>query len=84
MVYPVEELLQVQIHHEAAALGHVGPRVAARALKSGAHSYKSVKSILEKGLDQLPEEGEPPQLPLIDHGNLRGSGYYIQKEKRCL
>ena len=59
-------------------------QAAARALGSGAHSYKSVKSILEKGLDQLPEEEDAPQLPLIDHGNLRGSGYYIQKEKRCL
>lgn len=57
---------------------------AARALRTGAHSYKSVKSILEKGLDQLPEEEDAPQLPLIDHGNLRGSGYYNQKEKLCL
>jgi len=46
----------------------------ARALKAGALQYKSVKTILEKGLDQAElglEEGAMP-----DHENVRGSGYY--------
>lgn len=47
-----------------------------RALRSGAHSYRSVKSILEHGLDAVPlEEQETPNLPL-DHENVRGASYY--------
>ena len=47
----------------------------ARALRHGACSYQSIKSILEKGLDRQPEE---PELPLHSpsHENVRGEGYY--------
>lgn len=47
----------------------------ARALNYGLYSYKSVKNILEKGLDRLKEEGFSQELlPL--HANIRGAGYY--------
>lgn len=48
-----------------------------RAVKVGAYSYKSVKSILSSGLDRtpLPEERGPVQLTLI-HSNIRGPEYY--------
>lgn len=52
----------------------------ARALSFNAYSYKSVRSILEKGLDQdfCPESSSYPE---IKHENIRGSGYfYNQKE----
>lgn len=51
---------------------------AARAVAIGAYSYQSVKSILEKGLDQLPlleTSTEPPTSP---HENVRGPAYYQQ------
>jgi transposase len=46
----------------------------ARALAAGALSYKSVKTILEKGLDQATLEFE--QRPMPVHENVRGAEYY--------
>ncbi|MCP4722762.1 MAG: IS21 family transposase [Desulfobacteraceae bacterium] len=50
-----------------------------RAVIIRGHSYKSVKSILERGLDSqpLPEQKAPQQesLPLL-HYNIRGKNYY--------
>lgn len=48
----------------------------ARALASGAVRYRSVKSILEAGLDAVPLE--PPNVPppVSAHDNVRGSDYY--------
>lgn len=49
---------------------------AQRALTVSALSYRSVHSILKKGLDQLPLQ-EQVDLPLpIHHANVRGPGYY--------
>lgn len=48
-----------------------------RALQLGSPSYRSIRSMLEKGLDQLKEsqnEAAQDELPL--HDNVRGSGYY--------
>jgi transposase len=48
-----------------------------RALAIGAHRYRSVASILEKGLDRQPVT--PPaqaELTLPDHANVRGPDYY--------
>jgi transposase len=47
-----------------------------RALAIGSASYKSVRSILESGLDRqaLPKKTAPAQP--IEHGNIRGNGYY--------
>jgi transposase len=50
-------------------------RACARALRAGATNYKSVKSILAKGLDGLEMPQEEP-LPVLDHANVRGSDYY--------
>lgn len=50
-----------------------------RALKINAPSYRSVKSILEGGLDQIPlEEEAPPQI--AEHANIRGKEYYQNQE----
>lgn len=50
-----------------------------RALAIGALSYRSVNSILEKGLDQLPLEDSLVAPEPIRHANLRGPGYYSPK-----
>ncbi len=49
-----------------------------RALAVEAISYKSLKSILKTGLDQVPIEEPPPDLVTI-HRNLRGADYYKVK-----
>jgi len=46
-----------------------------RALRFGTCSYKSIKSILEYGLDRQAEELELP-FPTSAHENLRGHNYY--------
>jgi transposase len=53
-------------------------RACARALRAGATSYASVKSILAKGLDglEVPKQEESPALV---HANVRGPGYYEQE-----
>ena len=47
-----------------------------RALAIGAHRYRSVASILEKGLDRQPLAPQQAELALPDHANVRGPGYY--------
>ena len=47
-----------------------------RALALGACAYKNVESILKNGLDGKPLPPEAPELPQIDHGNVRGPDYY--------
>jgi transposase len=47
-----------------------------RALRSGASSYRSVKSILEHGLDRVPLEEQAELALPAEHENLRGAGYY--------
>ena len=48
-----------------------------RARRIGAPSYRSVKSILKNGLDQvpLPASAPEPELPLF-HDHIRGPEYY--------
>ncbi len=48
---------------------------AQRAVSTGACSYRSVKSILERSLDRQPLE-PPPSLPPLQHENLRGPAYF--------
>jgi len=48
---------------------------ALRALEIQARNYPSVKSILEKGLDQVPVRQSPERAPIL-HTNIRGPGYY--------
>lgn len=46
-----------------------------RALRLGTCSYKSIKSILENGLDHQAEELQLP-FPTVAHENVRGRHYY--------
>lgn len=48
-----------------------------RALEIGASSYKSIESILKKGLDriELQKQGDELYKP-VEHANIRGSAYY--------
>ena len=46
-----------------------------RAVSTGACSYHSVKSILERSLDRQALESPPSSLPLA-HENLRGASYF--------
>lgn len=50
-------------------------RACARALRARATNYKSVKSILEKGLDQLDMPLETQSSP-VAHDNVRGADYF--------
>jgi transposase len=47
-----------------------------RAVRLDAYAYKSIESILKRGMDRqaLPEEHK--QVPLQQHGNIRGPEYY--------
>lgn len=50
---------------------------AVRALACDVRSYRSVKSILDSGLDKLPSKAQTSQtLTLPFHSNIRGSDYY--------
>ena len=46
-----------------------------RALAIGAHRYRSVATILEKGLDGKPLAPQQAELALPDHANVRGPNY---------
>ncbi len=48
----------------------------ARALDLGTHRYKSIESILKKGLDSQSLKPAPETTLPAEHGNLRGPGYY--------
>jgi transposase len=48
-----------------------------RALAIGALSYRSVRSILEKGLDQVPLEEQTALTLPADHANVRGPDYFL-------
>lgn len=56
---------------------------AQRALLLGSFSYSSMKSILEKGLDQRPYLVKPRKPPIL-HENLRGASYYAQGEIKLI
>ena len=47
----------------------------ARALAIRGYSYRSVRSILERGLDQVPLSQQGHAFT-IEHSNIRGAGYY--------
>lgn len=49
---------------------------AKRALAIHSYSCKSVKSILEKGLDRKPLEKQLELIPATNHANIRGPEYY--------
>jgi transposase len=47
-----------------------------RALGYGIYNYKTIQTILEKGMDQCDETGESTQLEMPLHENIRGEEYY--------
>jgi transposase len=49
---------------------------AGRALAIRGYTYKSVKSILESGMDRIPLIRAKEVIGQIDHENIRGQGYY--------
>lgn len=50
-----------------------------RALGMGAYSYRSVKSMLSNGLDQVPPRRGLPA-PGTSHENVRGAAYYEEED----
>jgi transposase len=52
-----------------------------RALRSGATSYSSVKSILKENLDRVPLKDPGPVPPPPEHENIRGAEYYAGEEE---
>jgi len=53
-----------------------------RALAYSSVSYKSVRSILEKGLDRIEEE-EESTAPPVKHQNIRGRSAYTRGGRSC-
>ena len=51
-------------------------RACERALLIRSANYKSISSILKKGLDKQPVDSEEKQTELPLHSNVRGAGYY--------
>ena len=51
-------------------------KACARAVSIKSYSYKSVESILKKGLDKQPMQMEEKQTKVIEHPNIRGNQYY--------
>jgi transposase len=49
---------------------------ARRCLRARAYNFQSMDSILKNQLDRLPLPGDPPAQPAVDHGNIRGAGYF--------
>lgn len=85
----VQRILETRRHPEAGyrtclgiiRLGKEYPTVrmeaaALRALRANATSYKSLKSILDNGLDRLPLAPAAPAQSPAQHPNLRGPQYY--------
>ncbi len=54
-----------------------------RALRLGARSYRSVRSILDHGLDRLPLEAQDQAPAPVHHLNLRGAAYYTNSGGAC-
>jgi transposase len=49
-----------------------------RALDLQAYNYRSVKSLLERGLEKTPDDGRQTIIPL--HTNVRGRSYYTEAD----
>ena len=47
-----------------------------RAIALGAYAYKNIESILKNRLENKPLPPSTPELPGIDHSNVRGPDYY--------
>ena len=91
----VRELLLGKVHPQQgfkSCMGIIGlgrrysaPRLEAacsRALRFRAYSYRTVKAILEKGLDTEPPAEAPPDPAPLSHANVRGAAYFAG-EAQC-
>lgn len=54
-----------------------------RALAINTPSYRSVKSILENGLDKMPLPESAAAAPAVMHENVRGPEYYARGDQPC-
>ena len=56
-----------------------------RAEKLASYSFQTVKNILRRGMDRLPleQDNSSATKPLSPHCNIRGAGYYADKETLC-
>lgn len=70
-------LMRLGRHYSPARL----EAAAGRALALGALSYRSVDSILKKGLDRLPQDAPAPERLPLTHENLRGPDYFKDEER---
>lgn len=52
---------------------------AERALTLRSPTYRSVKSVLEKGLDRIPLDPDEEEVTPLQHANIRGSQYYANR-----
>lgn len=59
-------------------------RACERAIVIKAISYKSVRSILKKGMDHLSLPETKPSGPSLQHDNLRGAQYYHESGKEAM
>jgi len=51
-----------------------------RALSFDSYSFNTIRNILKKGIDKMPDDQEDNQ-PLPEHENLRGPDYYDKNQK---
>lgn len=86
----VEKIMSSRVHPEQGyraclgilrnLVGHYGAArveaAAGRALEFNTCNYRSMRSILERGLDRQTKAGEPEQTALPFHANVRGGQYY--------
>lgn len=90
----VEEIMRRRVHPQQGYMACLGilhlnrdyepERIEAacgRALRMRACTYKSVKAILKNKLDLSANESEEPQGALPLHENVRGAGYYGDRDK---
>jgi transposase len=90
----IEAMLAARVHPEQAFRSCLGvirlgeshgrdrlERACAKALELGAFSYRSLKSILDKNLEEAPPQEPLPSMG--EHGNIRGGDYYDGRQDRC-
>ena len=72
-------IIRLAGRHGAARLD----KACARALALGAYSYRSVASILDRGLEEKPVLQEDPAQPVVDHENVRGGEFFAEEVPSC-
>ena len=85
----IERIMQSKVHPEHAFRGCLGiirlaktytperlEQASAKALSLNLMTYRSIKSMMSKGLDKVTLFDEEEALPALTHQNIRGGGYY--------